>query len=120
MKIIDTAVPGVLIFQPTMHADDRGFFMETFRSSHFATRGLGLDFVQDNQSRSKKARFAAFTFSGRDLRGSLYVFCLVKSLMWQWTSVRGHQRLVSGLASICRPITTGNCGSRPALLMDFM
>ena len=71
MKIIDTAVPGVLIFQPTMHADDRGFFMETFRSSHFATRGLGLDFVQDNQSRSKKGTLRGLHFQRERPQGKL-------------------------------------------------
>ena len=71
MKIIDTAVPGVLIFQPTMHADDRGFFMETFRSSHFATRGLEFDFVQDNQSRSKKGTLRGLHFQRERPQGKL-------------------------------------------------
>ena len=71
MKITDTAVPGVLIFQPTMHADDRGFFMETFRSSHFATRGLEFDFVQDNQSRSKKGTLRGLHFQRERPQGKL-------------------------------------------------
>ena len=71
MKITDTAVPGVLIFQPTMHADDRGFFMETFRSSHFATRGLEFDFVQDNQSHSKKGTLRGLHFQRERPQGKL-------------------------------------------------
>lgn len=71
MKITDTAVPGVLVFQPTMHADDRGFFMETFRSSHFATRGLEFDFVQDNQSHSIKGTLRGLHFQRERPQGKL-------------------------------------------------
>lgn len=52
MKITPTAIPDVWILEPQVHGDDRGYFMETFRQSHFAERGLQLEFVQDNQSRS--------------------------------------------------------------------
>jgi dTDP-4-dehydrorhamnose 3,5-epimerase len=52
MKITPTAIPDVWILEPQVHGDDRGYFMETFRQSHFAEKGLQLEFVQDNQSRS--------------------------------------------------------------------
>lgn len=81
MLVKETAIPDVLVLKPVLHGDDRGFFMETFRASHFKERGLEFNFVQDNQSRSKKAHFVVYTFRGRGLRGSWYVFCRVKSLM---------------------------------------
>lgn len=52
MKITDTAIPDVWLLEPTVHGDDRGFFMETFRASHFKERNVDLQFVQDNQSKS--------------------------------------------------------------------
>ena len=52
MKIIETAIPDVLILEPTVHGDERGYFMETFRDSVFADRGIEATFVQDNQSKS--------------------------------------------------------------------
>ena len=52
MKITPTAIPDVLVFQPTLHGDERGYFMETFRLSHFSERGVDCNFVQDNQSKS--------------------------------------------------------------------
>jgi dTDP-4-dehydrorhamnose 3,5-epimerase len=52
MKITATRIPEVLIFEPVVHGDERGFFMETWRRSLFEERGIGLDFVQDNHSRS--------------------------------------------------------------------
>lgn len=52
MKITKTAIPDVWVLEPQVHGDDRGYFMETFRQSHFREQGLDVAFVQDNQSRS--------------------------------------------------------------------
>jgi dTDP-4-dehydrorhamnose 3,5-epimerase len=47
-----TALPGVVIIEPKVFGDDRGFFMETYKKSDFAAAGMDLPFVQENQSRS--------------------------------------------------------------------
>jgi dTDP-4-dehydrorhamnose 3,5-epimerase len=52
MNISATAIPEVLVFEPVVHGDHRGFFLETFRRSWFEERGLAADFVQDNHSKS--------------------------------------------------------------------
>lgn len=52
MKVIETAIPGVLIIEPKVHGDHRGFFLETYRSSLFEELGIEHNFVQDNHSRS--------------------------------------------------------------------
>lgn len=52
MKIEATSLPDVLLLEPTVHGDARGYFMETFRQSWFTERGIDALFVQDNQSRS--------------------------------------------------------------------
>ena len=54
MKLIPTAIPDVIIFEPTLHGDHRGFFLETWRESTFADIAPGLRFVQDNHSKSGK------------------------------------------------------------------
>ncbi|MFT6296468.1 MAG: dTDP-4-dehydrorhamnose 3,5-epimerase [Glaciecola sp.] len=54
MKIAKTAIPEVLVFEPTVHGDSRGYFMETFRLDHFVDAGDALNFVQDNQSKSSQ------------------------------------------------------------------
>ena len=55
MKAIDTAIPDVKIIEPTVFADDRGFFFESFNKAKFeAAIGRSADFVQDNHSRSGK------------------------------------------------------------------
>jgi len=52
MQITPTAIADVLVFAPQVHGDERGYFLETFRESHFKERGIDLSFVQDNQSKS--------------------------------------------------------------------
>jgi len=54
MKITATAIPDVLVFEPQVHGDERGYFLETFRESHFKEQGIDLSFVQDNQSKSSQ------------------------------------------------------------------
>ena len=49
-----TDIPGVIIITPKVFADDRGFFMETYKKSEFTAAGITEDFVQDNHSRSSK------------------------------------------------------------------
>ena len=53
MKIIPTTIPEVLIIEPKVFGDERGYFFESFNQQHFAEMtGVTLPFVQDNQSRS--------------------------------------------------------------------
>ncbi|SFS84650.1 dTDP-4-dehydrorhamnose 3,5-epimerase [Paenibacillus sp. 453mf] len=52
MKITPTKLDGVLIIQPDLFGDHRGWFMETYNHSKFAKYGIEINFVQDNQSYS--------------------------------------------------------------------
>lgn len=53
MKVIDTAIPDVLIMEPTVFGDERGFFLESFNQRRFNDAvGREVNFVQDNHSRS--------------------------------------------------------------------
>lgn len=54
MKVIKTTIDDVLIFEPKVFGDERGFFMETFRENEFKNIGLDVKFVQDNHSSSSK------------------------------------------------------------------
>jgi len=54
MNIRETALPGVLIIEPKVYGDSRGFFFETFQSEKYQNLGLKKPFVQDNISRSQK------------------------------------------------------------------
>lgn len=52
MKVFPTRIPDVLVVEPEVFRDERGFFMEAWHRRRFAEHGLDWDFVQDNHSRS--------------------------------------------------------------------
>jgi dTDP-4-dehydrorhamnose 3,5-epimerase len=52
MKFQQTELPGVIIIEPDVFRDPRGFFLETFHSQRYREGGIPFDFVQDNHSRS--------------------------------------------------------------------
>ena len=54
MKILETSLPGVMVIEPQVFGDKRGFFLETFRDDIFKDAGIHESFVQDNHSRSSK------------------------------------------------------------------
>jgi dTDP-4-dehydrorhamnose 3,5-epimerase len=54
VKVLETALPGVLLLEPQRFGDDRGFFMEMFHARRYAELGIPGPFVQDNFSRSVK------------------------------------------------------------------
>ncbi|MCC7311921.1 MAG: dTDP-4-dehydrorhamnose 3,5-epimerase [Sulfuritalea sp.] len=54
MKVITTAIPDVLLLEPRVFGDERGFFLESWNKRTFAELGITADFVQDNHSRSQK------------------------------------------------------------------
>ena len=52
MKFTPTRLADVLLIEPRVFGDERGFFMETFQQERFKNAGIDQKFVQDNQSRS--------------------------------------------------------------------
>jgi dTDP-4-dehydrorhamnose 3,5-epimerase len=71
MKIIETAIPGVLIIEPKIFGDARGFFLEAFQVDRYAASGIALPFVQDNLSRSVKGTLRGLHFQQHGPQGKL-------------------------------------------------
>jgi dTDP-4-dehydrorhamnose 3,5-epimerase len=72
MKSIPTAIPDVLIIEPKVFGDTRGFFFESFNSRAFAdATGLQLNFVQDNHSRSTKGVLRGLHYQALQPQGKL-------------------------------------------------
>jgi dTDP-4-dehydrorhamnose 3,5-epimerase len=71
VNIIETALPGVLIIEPRVFGDSRGFFMETWTAGAFAAAELDLTFVQDNHSRSQKGVLRGLHFQNPGPQGKL-------------------------------------------------
>ena len=52
MRVTETSLPGVLLIEPVVHRDGRGFFIETYHADRYREHGIAAPFVQDNHSRS--------------------------------------------------------------------
>jgi dTDP-4-dehydrorhamnose 3,5-epimerase len=99
MDVIETSLPGVLILQPRVFGDERGFFMETYNERTFAAIGIREPFVQDNHSRSARdvvrgLHYQVPNAQGKLLRcvaGSLFDVAVDirrgSSMFGRWTSV---------------------------------
>jgi dTDP-4-dehydrorhamnose 3,5-epimerase len=71
VKVITTDIPGVVILEPTLHGDHRGYFMETWRADLFAAAGVDLPFVQDNQSSSHQGVLRGLHYQIKQTQGKL-------------------------------------------------
>jgi dTDP-4-dehydrorhamnose 3,5-epimerase len=71
MKCIPTGIPDVLILEPCIFGDNRGFFMETWNRRTFARMGMDWDFVQDNHSQSRKGILRGLHYQIQHPQGKL-------------------------------------------------
>jgi dTDP-4-dehydrorhamnose 3,5-epimerase len=54
LEFVKTDLPGVVLVEPEVHGDERGFFLETYHEQRYRDGGIGERFVQDNHSRSSR------------------------------------------------------------------
>ncbi len=71
MQVTPTKIPDVLLLQPVVHADERGFFMETWHRGKFAAHGIDVELVQDNHSRSLQGTLRGLHHQIRQPQGKL-------------------------------------------------
>jgi len=71
MNVIETDLPGVLIIEPKVFGDSRGFFLESYQKQRYAEAGMEYDFVQDNQSRSQRGVLRGLHFQVKKPQGKL-------------------------------------------------
>ena len=72
MNVVATSLPGVLILEPKVFGDDRGFFFESFNRKTFtAATGVDAEFVQDNHSRSARNVLRGLHYQIRHAQGKL-------------------------------------------------
>lgn len=76
MRIHPTSLPSILLIEPRVFADERGFFMETYQARKFAEMGIPADFVQDNQSGSRRGVLRGLHYQVINPQGKL-VRCVV-------------------------------------------
>jgi dTDP-4-dehydrorhamnose 3,5-epimerase len=80
LKFIHTVLPGVVLIEPKVFGDDRGFFLETYNASRFREAGIVAAFVQDNHSRSASGVLRGLHYQEPNAQGKL-VRC-TRGSMW--------------------------------------
>ncbi len=80
MKVIETSLPGVLIIEPRVLGDHRGFFLETYHHERYAAHGIPDVFVQDNHARSLPGTLRGLHYQINQPQGKL-VRC-VRGAIW--------------------------------------
>ena len=71
MRFLPTDIPEVLLIEPQVFGDSRGFFMETWHAAKFAAAGLDLHFVQDNHSKSVQGTLRGLHYQIEKPQGKL-------------------------------------------------
>jgi len=71
MNVVETGIPEVLLFEPKVFGDDRGFFFESYNKKVFIDLGLDRNFVQDNHSRSSRGVLRGLHYQLQQTQGKL-------------------------------------------------
>jgi dTDP-4-dehydrorhamnose 3,5-epimerase len=70
-KFLKTDIEGLILVEPTVFGDARGFFMETYNQREFSENGIDASFVQDNHSKSQKGVLRGLHFQKKNPQGKL-------------------------------------------------
>lgn len=70
-KRVETGIKDLIVIEPTVFGDNRGFFMESYSKKDFSQIGLDVEFVQDNHSKSKKGVLRGLHFQTQYVQGKL-------------------------------------------------
>lgn len=71
ITVTKTQIEGLVIVQPSVFGDERGYFMETYNKEEFEKQGLDMTFIQDNESKSKKGVLRGLHFQRKYSQGKL-------------------------------------------------
>ncbi|MBR0694158.1 dTDP-4-dehydrorhamnose 3,5-epimerase [Bradyrhizobium lablabi] len=71
MKVIPTDIPEILVIEPELFGDQRGFFLETYQLARYAAHGITRPFIQDNLSRSRRGVLRGLHLQNPSTQGKL-------------------------------------------------
>ena len=71
MKFIPTSIPEVILIEPQVFGDERGFFFESYQAERFAAAGIPTNFVQDNHSGSRQGTLRGIHYQIKQAQGKL-------------------------------------------------
>ena len=99
MKVESTRLPGVLVIEPVVHRDQRGFFLETWRADWLDEIAPGFSFVQDNHSRSARGTLRGLHYQVDQMQGKL-VRCATGEIFDVAVDLRRGSPTYGGWASV--------------------
>ena len=99
MQRLETRLDGLVLLAPTVHGDERGFFVETFRADVAREHGIPTEFVQDNHSRSRQGTLRGIHFQTHPGRASWCAWRAVACSTSSSTCAAARPRSASGRAS---------------------
>ena len=119
MKVTPTSIPEVLVFEPHVFGDDRGFFYESFNARQFAQTDRRTRPISSRITIRVRRRTccAACITRSASRRENWCGSCPVRCSTWWSTSAARRRSSAAGSASSCRPKTGASCGCRPASRM---
>ena len=98
IKVTKCPIEGLYIIEPTVHGDERGYFMETYNQKDMEEAGLTMNFVQDNQSCSTKGVLRGLHYQKQFPQGILglrqTMLCRLGEPVLCFLTVRDQQRAV--------------------------
>jgi dTDP-4-dehydrorhamnose 3,5-epimerase len=71
MRFIPTTIPEVIVIEPKVFVDGRGFFLESYQKQRFSEAGIDADFVQDNHSKSQQGVLRGLHYQIQQTQGKL-------------------------------------------------
>ena len=106
MIVTPTALPEVLVLEPRVFADERGFFFESWNARVFADAGLGAAFVQDNHSRSRRGVLRGLHYQIEQAQGKL-VRVIAGRCSTSRSTCAGARRTSAAPSASCCPRRAG-------------
>ena len=118
MKVTRTAIPDVMLIEPRVFGDARGFFYESFNERAFAeATGVQTTFVQDNHSKSVQGVLRGLHYQIEQPQGKLVRVPSAAFSTWRSICAARRQRLANGSVPCCPPRTKPSSGCHPVLAM---
>ena len=87
IQVSDAGLPGLLLVEPTVHRDGRGFFLETIRTDELRAAGIDQEFMQHNHSRSTRGTVRGLHFQAPPGQAKLVRVARGAISTSRWTSV---------------------------------
>lgn len=99
MKIVESNIPEIKIIEPDIYADNRGYFLESFRNDLFKKNGIETDFVQDNISKSSRGTLRGLHYQKEQPQAKL-IKCIYGAILDVAVDIRTFSKTFAQYVSV--------------------